>query len=102
MTTAIRAKIRKKRDESQREGFWPTVRKLLRDRVYSHRQNVFLERDLALSHREYNRKRNWEIRRLDGKQDNDRFRHHFSDRTSYFTSLFEEGAIALARSSTMS
>lgn len=94
MFAAVTGKLQEKIDEIGRKGFWPTFGKLLRDRIYSHRQYVFLERSLALPHREYSRKRGWEIRILDGKRDIDKFRDHYSARTSDFTSLFEKGAIA--------
>lgn len=90
------ATIRSKGKQVQRHGVWFVLRKFIRDHIVAHKRHVFLQRDLALPHKEYSRRRNWTIRVLESERDLELFRTHFTKQIADIRKLFDQGVIGSA------
>ena len=96
MVAYLTQKVRRKFQEIKKKGLIDTFRKALRDRIYSHRCGVFLERDPSLTFKSYSRKREWDFRILDPDHDLDKFRENFSRKIPHFEEMFDKGVVAMA------
>lgn len=89
-TSRLRAKIR----QIARHGPWFVLTKFVGDHIVGRTQYVYLQRDLALPHKNYARQKFWTIRILDGDRDLELFRVHFGRKMDTMKSLFDQGLLA--------
>lgn len=89
-------KVRYKGRQIRERGLWFVLRKFVHDRIVAHDRHVLLERDLALPHKTYSRRRDWTIRMLDSERDVDLFRTHFPDKLADVRKMFADGVIGSA------
>lgn len=89
----VNRKVGKKLYEIKTMGLFWTLRKYVRDHIYSHKRHVFMYRDLADPHRMYSRARRWSFGMVEKDEDLERFRENFSSRMDYIKSMHDQGVV---------